>query len=203
MFGQQLASVLTGVTVSQLRNLRRKGILVPEVRAGHPPIYSFRDLVALRTIGRLRAETSAQRVVKALRTLPLLDMTRHPSQYTFTTNRDDIYVQAPGGDPISLLRQPGMPVLVTFEDVLAAYENFKGEQVVDFRHPSTFLELDADRMSGMPTLRGTRVDFLTVVDEVDPADPDSIAEFVDDHAGVTAEAVRDALAFNERLTATG
>ena len=201
MFGEQLASVLTGVTLSQLRAFRTKKIFVPEVQASRPPLYSFRDLVALRTIGRLRAVTSAQRVAKAMRTLPLLDMTRHPSEYTFASDGEDIFVKSPDGPPISLVKERGTPTLTTFEEVLAAYENFKGEQVVDFRHPSEFLELDGERMSGLPTLRGTRVDLMTVIDEVDAGDQASIDDFVEDHAGVSRDALLDALAFNQRVMA--
>lgn len=130
-------------------------------------------------------------------------MTRHPAEYVFGTDGADIYVKGPTGDAISLVKQRGTPTLTTFEEVLDSYTNFKGQDVVDFRRPSKCLELDAERMSGLPTIRGTRVDLMTVLDEVDPDDPESIEEFAEDHVGVSTDAVRDALDFDMRVKAAG
>jgi len=130
-------------------------------------------------------------------------MTRHPAEYVFGTDGADIYVKGPTGDAISLVKQRGTPTLTTFEEVLDSYTNFKGQDVVDFRRPSKYLELDAERMSGLPTIRGTRVDLMTVLDEVDPDDPESIEEFAEDHVGVSTDAVRDALDFDMRVKAAG
>ena len=59
MFPLNLTSKLTGVTPSQLRSWSRSGLLVPVIRAKRPPIYSFRDLVALRSIAFLRSEITS------------------------------------------------------------------------------------------------------------------------------------------------
>ena len=57
------ASVLSGANVWQLERWRGPRLLVPEANAHRPPLHSFRDLVAPRTVVRLRAETSLQKTV--------------------------------------------------------------------------------------------------------------------------------------------
>ena len=91
-FPLNLASVLTGVTPDQLRRLRSKRIIVPEVRAERPPLYSLRDLTALRTIAYLRTGVSAQKIVKAFNNLDVLDMVEHPAAYRFGTDGETVYV---------------------------------------------------------------------------------------------------------------
>ena len=54
MFSRQLASVLTGVTINELRSRASKVLVVPDVRESSTPLYSFRDLVVLRYIAWLR-----------------------------------------------------------------------------------------------------------------------------------------------------
>lgn len=199
MYGEHLAAYLTGVTVSQLQRLRRNGTLVPEVSAGRPPIYSFRDLAALRTIAQLRAETSAQRIAKAFGNLSAVDLYDHPSNLKFTVEGGEIWVQGTTGKPISLAKRPGDGALVTFEDVEAPFTNFKSREVVAFRKPSEFLELNPRRMGGVPTVVGTRVDLFTVLANVDRDDPDSIEEFLEDYEQVSADAVRDVLDFDYQV----
>lgn len=201
MYNERLASYLTGVTPSQLRSWRRKEILVPEVQAGRPPIYSFRDLAALRTIARLRGQASAQRIAKAFDTLPLVGLVEHPSQYQFGYLKPEIYVAGPDGIAVGLTNNPGAVSLYSFEEISESFVNFKGDHVVDFRHPSEYVELNPLLMSGMPTVVGTRVDVETVLEQVDANDADSIEEFVEDYPGVTAEAVHDVLRFDRAVRA--
>lgn len=78
-----MASYLSGATVDQLRRWARNKILVPEVNDHRPLLYSFRDIVALRAVAKLRAFTSLQRISKALKTLKDQDFTDHLSAYRF------------------------------------------------------------------------------------------------------------------------
>jgi uncharacterized protein (DUF433 family) len=91
-----------------------------------------------------------------------------------------------------------MPIY-TFEDISESFQNFRGDEVVDFRRPSEFVELDPHRMSGMPTVAGTRVDIETVLEQVNPLDDDSVDAFVEDYLGVTREAIADVLRFDQRV----
>lgn len=68
-FREDLTMVLTGVTAHEVRSWRSTGLLVPEISPKRPPLYSFRDLVALRTVAHLRASISLQKVRKAFSNL--------------------------------------------------------------------------------------------------------------------------------------
>ena len=70
----KLTAALTGATIRQLSHWRSSrapagAVLVPEISSGRPLLYSFRDVVALRTCVRLRQETSLQKIRRALDTL--------------------------------------------------------------------------------------------------------------------------------------
>jgi len=56
-----MAAALSGATISQLRHWRsvRTGpLLAPEISTAPRAVYSFQDLLALRTFVRLRENTS-------------------------------------------------------------------------------------------------------------------------------------------------
>ncbi|WCV10688.1 helix-turn-helix domain-containing protein [Corynebacterium silvaticum] len=92
-----LTATLTGATVAQLQRWRRTGLLVPEASASRPVEYSFRDLVALRTIAKLRAQTSLQQIRKAFSSLSDFDMVDHPSKYQFATDGKTVKVWTDDG----------------------------------------------------------------------------------------------------------
>lgn len=154
MFSRKLTSVLTGATVSQLQGWARKGLIVPEVQKSRPPLYSFRDLVALRYIARLRQAVSLQKIGTAMQNLDVLDMTEHPSSYDFGTDGETIFVRDPdNGHAIDLVKKSLESTIFSFEDLSKEFVNFRGEKVVDFRHPSPNIEVDARRMGECRLLR--------------------------------------------------
>ena len=64
-----LAAALSGATVNQLRHWRspRTGpLLVPEIATGPGVVYSFQDVLALRTFVRLRENASLQKIRAAI-----------------------------------------------------------------------------------------------------------------------------------------
>jgi DNA-binding transcriptional MerR regulator len=83
----ELTAALSGATVRQLAYWRRSNaagerLLVPELRqAGRPLLYSFRDVIALRTFVYLRGEHSLQKVRKAVSTLRDLGNREHLAAY--------------------------------------------------------------------------------------------------------------------------
>lgn len=194
-FPVNLTSVLTGLTESQLRNLRKKEIVVPEVRKERPPLYSFRDLVALRSIARLRAEHSAQGIAKAFKNLDLEDLTEHPSMYKFGAVDGTIVIDR-DGQAMDLLRRPGNMMAYTFEEVTRAFSGWRGKEVVDFNKPHRNVEVSYGRLGGWPTIADTRVPFDTISDLVDMKTvfPEDVQDF---YPTVSEQAAADAVDFSQ------
>lgn len=96
-FPVDLTAALSGATRHQLYRWRRTGLLVPEGSPTRPALYSFRDVVALRTVVRLRSETSLQKIRAAFAALPEFDLTDHPSRYRFATDGRSVAVQTEDG----------------------------------------------------------------------------------------------------------
>lgn len=198
-FPVRLASVLTGATPHQLNSWRAKGLVVPEVRAKRPPLYSFRDLVLLRSMVFLRRETSLQKIGKAWQTLDMMDLVEHPSAYRFGTDGKTIFAEI-HGRVVDLVRRPGQIELFSFEDISRSFTNFRDDVVPDFRRPADGIEVRYQRMGGWPTITGTRVPYDVVANLVDfetvwPEDVPYI------YPGVSIGSVEDALHFDERVKA--
>ncbi|MCZ4325205.1 DUF433 domain-containing protein [Brachybacterium paraconglomeratum] len=194
-----LASILTGNTVSQLHRLRSKGIVIPEVRPYRPPLYSFRDLLALRTIAFLRGRTSAQRITRAFQSLDLLDLSAHPSEYTLGTDGSSIYVDR-DGVATDLVRSPGSTTVFSFAEVTEAFKDFNDADVVPFHRPSRHVEVNAERLGGWPTVRGTRIAYETIGNLVDN-DTVTTEDVEYYYPSVTPEIAGDVLDFHRRVEA--
>lgn len=196
-FPVNLTSTLTGATVWQLRRWRNTGLLVPETNPSDPPLYSFRDIVALRTVARLRAETSLQKIRFAFAQLSEFDLTEHVSQYMFATHGKSISVQTDDGW-LDLVSKPGQYELHTLGDVYAPFTTNRGVQVVDFLHPRPQLDVDVRRLGGWPVLHGTRIDYDVAARAVD-----NVTVFAKDVArfypGATEVAVNDAVDFAQQV----
>ena len=85
-----MAAALSGATVSQLRYWRseRTGpLLVPEVRAAPGALYSFRDVLALRTFVQLRAHASLQKIRAAVDGLRGIGEAGHLASYRLVCDR--------------------------------------------------------------------------------------------------------------------
>jgi uncharacterized protein (DUF433 family)/DNA-binding transcriptional MerR regulator len=197
-FPLALASVLTGASTSQLTRWRRTGLLVPEVQAYKPPLYSFRDLAALRTAVYLRGETSLQRVRKAFAKLPEMDLTAHPSEYTFATDGRTIVVWTEDGF-VDLVRNPGQMTFATLEDIFKPFP--VGDQLVpDFRRPRPRLRVDGGRIGGWPTIENSRLPYDNVARLVAAGDVSyEDVRFI--YPGVDADAVADAVDFDNDVQA--
>lgn len=199
-FSLPLASQLTGVTPHQLRRLRQQGTLIPEVQSYRPPVYSFRDLVALRTIAWLRAEVSAQRIRTAFEQMDVHQLTEHPSEYRFVTVGRDIAIELPDGGQLTLTGPAGIEVPKTFAAVFEPFTNFRNDPVVDFRNPRPGLEVRSGRQGGTPTVLGTRIPYDEIARVIDgeTVTVDNIADF---YPSVTPDAARDALDFDRAVKA--
>lgn len=194
-FPVELAAALSGASVHQLHRWRNTGLLVPEASQERPVQYSFRDLVAVRTVVRLRSETSLQKIRTAVMNLPEYDLTDHMSGYTFATNGKTIAVSTDDGF-LDLVKKPGQYHLFSLADIYKPFTAKSGEHVVDFRRPRQHLQVDARRLGGWPTIEGTRVPYDTIAQVVDDVTvtADEVGHF---YPGVSAEAARDAVDFDE------
>ena len=202
-FPVDLTVTLTGATKGQLASWRGGNVplLVPEIARRPRALYSFRDLVALRTVVYLRSEVPLQRVRKAFQTLQDRDLTDHPSRYQLWTDGDSVFL-VNGDTAMDLVRRPGQEMLAGLNDVFAPFRNFRDQEVVDFLHPRERLEVRERRLGGWPTVAGTRVPFDVVADLVGDGEisPDEVPEF---YPTVSALDVPDAVSFAKQVRQAG
>ncbi|WP_022880527.1 DUF433 domain-containing protein [Microbacterium sp. B19] len=194
-FSIELAATLSGASVGQLRRWRATDLLRPEIHDARPAVYSFRDVVALRSFVRLRNDVSLQRIRKALGNLPNIeDLTEHPGSYTFGTDGATIAVLTEDG-PVDLVKNPGQSIVATLADVFEPFTTTQGRQVPDFLRPRRHLSIDARRAGGLPTISGTRLPYENVAALVRTGEVphDQVERF---YPGVTPDAVEDAVEFD-------
>lgn len=196
-FPEDLTATLTGATRPQLYRWRKDELLVPEVSPERPPLYSFRDVVALRTVVHLRSEISLQRIKRAFATLSDFELTDHPSAYQFASDGKSIAVWTDEGF-MDLVKNPGQVELFSLSQIFRPFTTHAGASVVDFQHPRENLSVDARLLGGWPAVIGTRVPYDVVARAVDgeTLTADMVGDF---YPGVTPEAARDALSFDEQV----
>jgi uncharacterized protein (DUF433 family) len=192
-----LAAALSGATQRQLADWRRDGavgpVLVPEVSAKPPRVlYSFRDLLALRTCVYLRREVSLQRIRKAIGNLRSLGELEHLSGYRLVSDGDTVML-VDDDRATDLVRKPGQGVLVVMADVLVPFAVREGVVVPQLFHPRRHLTVDPETRGGEPVIAGTRVPSGLVAGLVkDGVPPEKVADY---YPAVSAEAARDAADF--------
>lgn len=194
-----LTSVLSGATPSQLRGWRAKGLLVPEVKPYRPPMWSFRDIIALRAFALLRRDVSLQKITKALETLDMLEMTSHPSQYKFGTRDGIVFAKAVDDEQaIDLTSNIGNRTVFTFDELMEGFTSFKGKQIPDLRRPETHVEVELGRLGGWPTIQGTRVPYDAVTNLLEDGTV-PLSDIGYYYPSVTQEAAASALRFQGLL----
>ena len=150
-FPVELTAALSGASVHQLQRWRSSGLLMPELTDRKPALYSFRDVVALRTVVWLRSEVSLQKIRTAVSKLPEYDLTDHMSEYQFATDGRTIAVSTDEGY-LDLVKKPGQYQLFNLAQIFEPFVAKSGENVVDFRRPREHLSVDARRLGGWPTI---------------------------------------------------
>lgn len=203
-FEADITSALTGATAHQLRSWRSGAspLLLPEYGVRPRAMYSFRDLLALRAVVKLRSETSLQKIRKAFRSLQDMDLTEHPSNYTLVAGPDSIYLVEGHREATDLVKKPGQRVLASLDDVFAPFSNFREEPVVDFLHPRERLEVREGRIGGWPTVRDTRVPFDLVARLVSTGEIPA-SEVGEHFPTVQAGDVSDAVDFDRQIAEIG
>lgn len=191
-----MVAALSGATVRQLSHWRRQtasgAVLIPEVSNERPILYSFRDVVALRTCVFLRKDTSLQKVRTAIGNLRNLGEQKHLSTYTLVADAESI-VLVEHDRAVDLVKKPGQYVMAEMSDVLRPFLNRQQVEIPALFKPRKNIAIDPDVRSGYPVIAGTRVPYDNVAGLIaDGVSPGSIAEF---YPSVSAAAAEDALDF--------
>jgi uncharacterized protein (DUF433 family) len=170
---------------------------VPELERRPKALYSFRDLMALRTVVKLRSSNSLQAIRRAFAQLEAMDLTEHPSHYSLVSEGRSI-VLVEEERYVDLVERPGHETLATLSDVFAPFTTRQGRNVVSFTSPRSQLEVREHRLGGWPTIRGTRIPYDSIADLV--ADGSVDAEGVRHYfPSVAPDAVADAVSFAEEV----
>lgn len=198
-----MTAALSGATLSQLAYWRRPSasghsVLVPEVSVTRPVLYSFRDLVALRTCVYLRESAPLQRIRRAIATLNKWgDGDTHLSEYTLVADGHSILLVEDPESAVDLVVRPGQRVLAGMRDV---FEPFNvGEVVVpDLYNPRPELSVDPSVRGGQPVVRDTRVQFDLVADLMrDGVPAEDVAAY---YPSVSSNAAAQAFDFSEYVS---
>jgi uncharacterized protein (DUF433 family)/DNA-binding transcriptional MerR regulator len=208
-FPVPIASVLTGATVPQLAYWRRRTnsaepLLVPEGRRAGRYLYSWADVVALRSIVYLRQEKSLPRIRRAVDRLRQLEAAdwKHLSAYRLISTESTIVVQTPSGQLLDLERQPGTVLEeVLMRDVLGPFQTSSGRSVPPLERPRPRITVDPSVLGGYPVIAGSRVPFDVVAqlaeDDLEPA------EIIAIYPSVDPESIDDATWFAGQVAAVG
>lgn len=191
-----LAAALSGATVRQLSHWRREtnsgAVLIPEVSSQRPILYSFRDVVALRTCVYLRRDSSLQRVRLALGNLRSLGELEHLSEYALVSDHRSI-VLVKHDEAIDLVKNPGQHVMAEMSDVLGPILNRNDVRVPPLFRPNDHIRVSPEIRFGHPVIVGTRVPYENVAALVaDGVPAKSISTY---YPSVDAEAAADAWEF--------
>ena len=197
-YDPRMASALSGATLAQLAYWRGgvQPVLVPEVSAQRPILYSFRDLVALRTFVFLRQARPLQTIRKALSTLESIGKTEHLSRYVLVPQgrkRSIVLLEEDGRGGVELVDKPGHEVtVVKLGDVVRAFP-LDDIEVPNLAQPRGHISVNPSVRSGHPVVKGTRVAYELVAGLVrDGVPPSAIREY---YPGVNAAGARDAASF--------
>lgn len=196
-YPSHLAATLSGASLRQLQWWRESKLLEPEFGMSSGRLmYSFRDVVALRTFVYLRDMHSLQQVRAAIGTLRDLGNLGHLATYSIGSDGDDI-VLLDEQDVMSLRRRPGhMKIAAVMADVITKpFQNVQGARVVRLDKPRPKLSVDPETLGGYPVIEATRIEYDLVAGLVaDGVKPSDVGHF---YRGVTAAAALDAARFSD------
>ncbi|WP_329429387.1 DUF433 domain-containing protein [Streptosporangium sp. NBC_01495] len=196
-YDPKLAAALSGATLRQLAHWRKTGarrgaVLIPEISGTRPVLYSFRDVVALRTCVKLRNDASLQKIRRALDTLRGdLKEHDHLSSYTLVADGSSIYLAEPD-QAVDLVRKKANVVIHEMVDVLQPFYR-DGRHIPPLLRPRAHVTVDPAVRGGVPVIEGTRVPYDEVAALLrDGVLPERISEY---YPSVTATAALDAADF--------
>jgi uncharacterized protein (DUF433 family)/DNA-binding transcriptional MerR regulator len=192
-----MAAALSGATVSQLHHWRspRTGpLLAPEIAATPRAVYSFQDVLALRTFVRLRENASLQRIRAAIGNLRDIGEAGHLASYQLVSDRSGNIQLLTGDEAVDLGQTPGQLQLVAvIGEVIEPFAARAGVLVPHLLRPRPGLAVDPETLGGTPVIAGTRVPYDAVADLM--RDGVAAEQIGDYYPAVTAAAAQDALDF--------
>lgn len=196
-YTSRMAAALSGATPSQLQHWRQQGprgpVLAPEISQHPRALYSFRDLLALRTCVYLRQQASLQRIRTAIGNLRDLGEREHLSNYKLVGAKDSVQLVTEE-EAVDLVKRPGQrQVLVVMGDVLEAFPVRAGVIVPALFQPRELITVDPETRGGNPVISGTRVPYEAVASLME--DGVTAEEIADYYPSVSPSAARDARSF--------
>ncbi|RJL22036.1 DUF433 domain-containing protein [Bailinhaonella thermotolerans] len=195
MYPSPLAAALSGASLGQLEYWRKKPpLLVPQYVSSNRVLYSYKDVVALRSLAYLRQKEklSLQKIRISVHNLRRLGKDAHLSEYKLIRMGDTVVV-AEGGQTIDLLKRPGNYVVAELVDVFGEFEGRQG-RVLPFQRPIRGVAVDPEVRAGYPVVEGTRVGYDQVAGLMrDNVPAEEVPMFF---PSVTPESARAALEFD-------
>jgi uncharacterized protein (DUF433 family) len=167
-FTADTVAPLTGLSVRQLHRWDRTGFFVPSFadpnrRRPHSRVYSFADVVGLRTIARLRQQGVSFPDLKKVRTFFALDTNEDwanrrfyvVGNHVFFTHDEAVLAAKPLGQRVDRNILDLGPILGEVKEAIRQLPS---------RSPDQIGEITTDRfiMGGAPILAGTRIPTATV-----------------------------------------
>jgi uncharacterized protein (DUF433 family)/DNA-binding transcriptional MerR regulator len=159
------AAALSGVPRSTVYYWARKGHLIPAV-ALKPRLWSYTDLLALRTIYWLRQPKKAFELevpaTSMLKVRHALDQLRKLDLDLFEEERPAIAVTTDGevaihAAALPLQRVDGQFLERGLVDILGPFEGLEGSKGPDLLRPRSGLRIIPRKISGAPHIEGTRL----------------------------------------------
>jgi uncharacterized protein (DUF433 family) len=195
-----VAAALSGASLRQLQYWRQRSngepLLTPDARAGGRVLYSFRDVMALRTFVYLREQLPLQRVRKAVSKLGELGDGAHLFAYRLYVSGSSIVWAESDDRLVDLVEMPGQYQLAAeMREVVKPFtQPLQCAEVVDLLRPRQRLEVDPGVRGGYPVVLDTRIPYDIIAGLVaDGVSPAEVAYF---YPPVDAGAAGDAFDFH-------
>src|SRR5260370_8252592 len=155
-----MAAALSGATVNQLRHWRsaRTGpLLVPEIATTPKVLYSFKDVLALRTCVRLREDASLQKIRAAIENLRDLGEADHVASYRLVSDKRGNVQLVSEDEIVNLGSKPGqLQVVAVISEVIESFAVRAGVLVPPLLRPRPHLAVDPETQGGTPVIADTR-----------------------------------------------
>ena len=194
-----IAAALSGATLRQLSYWRSsrssEPLLAPQKASNGRTLYSFEDVVALRTFVYLRAKNvSLQRVRKAVENLRKMGELDHLSTYSLVAIGKDVVWRVSDTEAVDLTGSPGQGLIAQMVDIIAGFTGPRDREVVPLIYPKPGVKVDKEVRGGYPVIEGTRIPFNLVASLVeDGVSPEDISNF---YPAVDGSAARGATEFS-------
>lgn len=158
-YATKMAAALSGATTHQLRHWRspRTGpLLVPEIAATPRALYSFQDVLALRTFVKLRENASLQKIRAAIGHLRNLGEVGPLASYQLVSDRRGDIQLLTEDQAVNLTSKPGqLQLIAVIGDVIEPFAVRAGVVVPHLLHPRPLLAVDPETQGGTPARRSS------------------------------------------------